>query len=66
LVGITEAGETVLSMRTYFRDYFGDGMHSRLSDETPRYKGTGFIIRKEYFQRLRERFQNAPSYFFTK
>jgi hypothetical protein len=66
LVGITETGETVLRMRTWLTDYFGDGMHSRLSDEIPRYEGTDLIIRKDYFQRLSEMFKNEPSYVFTK
>lgn len=66
LVGITESGETVLRMRTWLTDYFGDGMHSLLSDEIPRYEGTDLIIRKDYFQRLSGMFINAPFYAITK
>ena len=66
LVGITESGEIVLRMRTWLTDYFGDGMHSRLSDEIPRYEGTDLIIRNDYFQKLSKMFKNPPSYIITK
>jgi len=66
LVGITESGETVIRMRTWLTDYFGDSMHSRLSDEIPRYEGTDLIIRKDYFQKLSGMFNHTPSYVVTK
>lgn len=66
LIAVNPSGEIVLRMRTWLSDYFGDGLHSRLSDEIPRYEGTDLIIRKDYFQKLSKKFKKAPSYVLTK
>ena len=66
LVSITESGEIVLRMRVWLTDYLGDGMHTRLADEIPRFEGTDLIIRKDYFRKICEKFQIAPSYVVVK
>ena len=62
LIAITESGETVLRMRTWHTDYFGDGMHPELSDEIPKYEGADLIMRKDYFQKMSIIFKHKPSY----
>lgn len=66
LIGVTKAGETVLRMRTWSTDYFGNDIQIQLSNEIPKYEGTDLIIRKDYFQKLSMGFKSSPSYVITK
>lgn len=66
LIGVNESGETVLRMRTWLTDYFGDSFQTVLSDEIPRSEGTDLIMRKDYFQKMSMIFKHAPSYVIVK
>ena len=62
LVAVNESNEVVLRMRTWCCEYLGDRLQTRLSDEIPMQTGTDLIMRKDYFQKLKEYFDEKPIY----
>jgi len=62
LVATDNFNEIVLRMRTWRCDYLVDSYRTSLSDQIPKFHGTDLIIRKDYFEKLCQFFQEKPSY----